>query len=414
MENKALGYEVTKESDFCVICNPSACITHNEALELLGTWEIMKVNSEDVRELHMCEYNGSKLREVWTERIAERSMVVKDTPSIEKSVPVQHRIEEIPVNIQRRTEIKNNSSRIMSPFRSPITPNAVNLRAKPKENNTECIPCSLDNVFLDDKDGVLGRHKRKSSLAAEAKIKKQIIDEANDPNKEECFVKSTFESMFWGISKPKRTIVKPSGDSAIAGIFNITNKNVETRQHLTEHQGVLHDVTNSPSKQTASINKKELPSFNTRFFLDGDILIENEETCQDTNQPESESVDDANTSQYLPGRRYYKEREINTKLNEGYSTVETKKRAVIEIFSCPKTFFRKSTRERTVYFTTTSQDSVHNINGQLKPIVVEPVEPSFKWNGEKEIVEIVRRIELGVETTQDDFIFRKVDKGIEL
>ncbi|ELA42847.1 uncharacterized protein VICG_00162 [Vittaforma corneae ATCC 50505] len=121
-------------------------------------------------------------------------------------------------------------------------------------------------------------------------------------------------------------------------------------------------------------------------------------------------------SEYLPDKNYYKLKETNTKLNEGYTTIEPKRKAIIEISNCPKSFFRKNNRPRRVCFCTDASNVVHNPGGTINPIIEKSatVEPSFEWSGEKQVVEIVKRIDLWPEMSQDDYVCRPIDKKLNL
>lgn len=334
-------------------------------------------------------------------------------------------------NLDQRTEkdsIENAENRVSScvknthfqkknlnsPFKSPVTETAANLRQNNNAKRTsienrfsekDMIINSgddIENVFNDEQYS-LNKHKRKSSILAESKIKK-LIENQDTAEKEDKNVKTIFESKFCGISKVKRPLITAEGEDFVSNILKNTAELDNTK--------VLQDKTNSPRKEILikKVINDDAP-FNPMFFTKDPIIIEEDTKIQST---ESLKIKNEPVS-YSCSKNYQKLREINTKLNEGYKTVEIRRKAVIGLFNCTKVFFSKSKRKREVYFNLEAQVTKHNSEDCIKPIIIKSKnnKPSFEWTSEKQIVDVVQRIDLGSEISTEDFIFKKIDKKIE-
>lgn len=296
-----------------------------------------------------------------------------------------------------------------APFKSPITTKTVNLRSKfntlksknksssnQTDENIIDETNSLGEVFGDENEEPR-KYKRKSSVLAEINTIKKIEKEILDSQKEE-YIKRPFDLLFCGISKDSAASTK---------VFNL-NKPKEMNSPIK--LGVLFDRTNSPVKPFKSFTSEKVENtkpvdLNPAFFISDDIIENKKDDILWENNEREATI----------SKNYVKTRQINTKLNEGYSTVATKRKVVIDLFTCPKTFYRKNDRERKVYFNLDPVLTVHNSQNMLNSILVETKndEYQFEWNKEKEVVEIVKRIDLGSEVVVEDFLFRKVDESIE-
>lgn len=394
MENKRVAFvNDNPKAGFWSKLDTDKIMRHKNTLKLISTKPIMKIKDGSIEELYFFTnqfnlQNGKFLNEKKNEKKQ---------------------------NLENKTNFRVNSEKesIKSPFKSPITSNVVNLKIKKSiidpvyKNLDNCIvnnASELESVFLDD----CNKYKRQSSVEAENKIKKIMIKDL-EASKNECFVKSAFESMFCGIPKSKKTSVKVQSSSSITDIFN------DKISSIVEHAKVLQDKTNSPRKiNFCEKVKDEAEILKPVFFFNDDPSIDN--NIENMIIPE-DYKNEIHITEYLPNKNYYKRKEVNTKLNEGYKTIEIKKKAVLEVFNCPKSFFRKSGRERQVYFSKEPTNTPHNSNEILNPIILETKsvdqESIFEWEGEKQVVEIIRRIDLGSEISQDDFIYRRIDKQIE-
>lgn len=267
------------------------------------------------------------------------------------------------------------------------------------------------------------RQKRASSIRAEERIKKQILVEniANEaPNKE-----NEIESFFCGLPRRKRSnaenilskkndFCRPEGSQAEDEMKTRTKDGMEdvSGSQSKDFRGspahkTLKDKTNSPAKaglkprnKHASSHGAEEGDFLNKFFLDDLGFLKDKKKIRKEKKKLS--------------NRYLKLKKRNTCFNQGYTTVSPKKKAVIDLFSCPKTFYKSVKKERAVHFDVENVVSVHNSTNNLQPILLEQNDkPSFKWEKDKEKVDIVKRVDLGYETSVDDFIFRRVDKKIE-
>jgi hypothetical protein len=316
-----------------------------------------------------------------------------------------------------------------SPFKSPVTENIVNLRQKSKKLIDSY---ELEDVFSNYK------HKRKSSKVAEESVKRRE-EKREFESKHEEIIKTPFERLFCEISKEN------AKENSI--------KNTNFSRDLPLKLGILCDRTNSPVKSTfcnkklkendvsGFINKNyfllddfnennmELPEndcvrhddINTIFKGDGITLIKSNDANITRNDEIISKNDDITRNDILESPAassrsiYLKEKYYNTKLNEGYKTIITKRRSIIDLFSCPKTHFRNDKKTRKVFFDFNPVLTVHNGNEIINPIYDEnqTQNTSFEWNGEKDIVEIVKRIELCSDASEDEFIFKKLDKKIK-
>lgn len=298
---------------------------------------------------------------------------------------------------------KPQSNKALSPFKSPITSRVVNLRTSDvnRQNKDSCDSSIYDQsknfIEVFEEAGSFDlRQKRKSSIMAENKIRKMIENESMLVDERDLFVKSSFESMFCGLSKGKKQNIPEDAKSFIADIL----RNGESALNVK----VLQDKTNSPLKNEISV-KKPVTDLNTKFFLDDSLITEVDPIVE-----KEEPLD------YGYSRNYLKLKEVNTKFNEGYKIVEIKRKVVIDLFMCPKSFYRKSERPRKVYFDVDMKCNKHNTPDKIEPILTASNvddEGEFKWSGEREIVEIVKRIDLGSEASVDDFVFNRIDKSVQ-
>lgn len=314
---------------------------------------------------------------------------------------LQRKIEDCKDSQKIRYSIPNKA---LSPFKSPITSRVINLRSndihRQSKDSSDVSIIDQTKSFLEvfqDSGTMDFKQKRKSSIIAENRIKKIIENESKLVDESDLFVKSAFESMFCGLSKSKKSNIPEDAKSFIADILR------NGCEESIENTRVLQDKTNSPRKNEIE-NKKSETNLNTKFFLDDSLIAE----VVTSSTEKEEHLD------YGYSRAYLKLKEANTKFNEGYKIVEIKKKVVIDLFMCPKSFYRKSERPRKVYFDMDGKCSKHNISNNLEPIIIETNEENeFKWGGEKEVVEVVKRIDLGSEASIDDFVFSRVDKSIQ-
>ncbi|KAM0681612.1 hypothetical protein GINT2_000125 [Glugoides intestinalis] len=382
MENKAETKRSAADEDDsnCIFCP-------GKDLELISVKYIMKINGSSIEEL----------------KPKDRS--IENTKCDDKYVleMVERTIDQ---NLGIRTPI----------FKSPVTSNVVNLKLKfstpakkqiePKKENDDFRLVegveNVENVFFDE-NYAINKYRRKSSVIAESKIKKLLEEDKKADNKEDLFVKTSFESIFCGISKSKKPSFKTEEDSFIS--------NVLKGSCLEGGIRVLQDKTNSPRKFDGADKKHDIgvkPQLNTKFFVEECLLEEN--------QP-LEKVKKEDNEYIAPNlsKGYLKLKDINTKYNEGYKTIEIKKKVIIDLVTCPKMFFRKSSRSRMVYFDTEAQHNTHNINGIIKPIItqISADTTNFEWEGEKETVEVVQRIDLGSDISTEEFVFKRLGNQIE-
>lgn len=378
MENKVETKKSADDED------DSNCIFRpGKDLELISVKYIMKLNGNSLEELKPKD---------WSTENAQA--VLKESAIIANS------------NIGFRTPI----------FKSPVTSNVVNLKLKlatqaKKHVKQESADFSIiegtediENVFFDDNCSI-NKYKRKSSLVAESKIKKLVEEDKKGFWKEDLFVKSSFESMFCGISKTKKNPFKAGEDSFISNIL---------KGSCLEGNGIkaLQDKTNSPRKFDGVVKKHDVevkPPLNTKFFVEECLIEENQVLELDKKTNIDENIAPSLSKGYL------KLKDINTKYNEGYKTVEIKKKVVIDLVGCPKMFFRKSTRSRMVYFDTEVKHNTHNINGIIKPIITQSSSEAanFEWEGNKEVIEVVQRIDLGSDISTEEFVFKRLGNQIE-
>lgn len=381
---------------------------HGNTLELIATKYLIRINSQYIEELTQHGQTAIK-----------RELFVRDGRCDRDKEPIE--------KMKKR-------SIVSSQFKSPVLVNKENLLPKScrlgsklpagqeeifsttvNTDTKECIQNDLsenNSVFLDTDISII-RPKRKSSVVAENKIKKQL--EMPLP-KEDCFAKTRFESMFCGISKPKKAQVKQQDEPFIFNIFE--NNNSRTENSIK----VLQDKTNSPRKTDLQVEKSNLQrnaALNSKFFLCDDISIENNDVEETVIENIGAMADDGyekdESAIFLPSKDYYAQRQINTKMNEGYETVEIKKKVIIEIYNGPKSFFRKNNRSRRVHFDSNATNLTHNFGKQITPIINEVANETseFKWDGEKQTVEVVKRIDLGSGRTREDFVLVPLDKKIE-
>lgn len=311
--------------------------------------------------------------------------------SIPSNIP-ENRNSSKSCNIQKLKNVKGTtklygSPNSNSPFRSPTTSSTVNLRSNyvstkakgnlvtfPEEMKENLIDETgeLENVFLNENDTV-NKYRRKSSVLAEINTRKRLEKEAYESKNEE-FVKRPIDRLFCGLYKEN------AASSKSLNLF----KPKETNSPLK--LGVLMDKTNSPVKSYKNFNyektdPEKASSPNPAFFISDDVI-----QSEDKNAPEAMEKETTISKNYL------KIRQVNTKLNEEYTTVVTKRKVIIDLFSCPKSYFRKNNRERKVYFDFDPVLLAHNSNGNINPILIENNnEISFNWTGEKETVEIVKK-----------------------
>lgn len=284
-----------------------------------------------------------------------------------------------------------------SPFKSPTTINTINLRSKNCSNtkneniNKNNLKETKENFNLVDETGMLSdvfdsnynefrKHKRKSSILAETNVKKKLEKELQDSQNEE-FVKRPIDLLFCGISKEHNASSNSYGF--------LKQKEFNSPLKL----GVLIDKTNSPTKFNGEVVKGQIVSdqahsVNPAFFITDDV-IENKENC---------ILEEPNEKEITISKDYLKNKQINTKINEEYTTIIPKKKVILGLFQCPVAYFRKSGKERKVYFNFDPVITTHNTQNALNSILIENENPStsFEWTGEKEVVEIIKKIDLSL------------------
>lgn len=329
------------------------------------------------------------------------------------------------------------ASKSTTPFRSPITKNVVNLKLSPSMSKSDGLLHKLtpfdpfqavDNENTDKYDnGQEGemksypvcdsgfrKQKRKSSIQAEQKIKRLLEEEKEKDLKDKWEMEEMQKenSMFCGIPKHKKVSNETrASDSFISAILRPKSQNSPLKT-----ASILQDKTNSPMKSQFLSPQKIAPDnaasgmFNSRFFLQ-DLEFEEEKIDHEDfhvfENGDAEKIKEERSNH----RTYIKARDLNTKNNEGYTTVVLRKKSVIDLFSCPKTYYRKSSRKRRVYFDLDGWVSVHNDQTNVKPILVEsPEAPSYEWNGEKMVVDIIKRVDLWTDYSAEELIYKKIDK----
>lgn len=314
------------------------------------------------------------------------------------------------------------------PFKSPVKDKIVNLRTssvqtislrKPSivtettpENPFKKLELSkIENNRIikdinqdkDKGDMMSYKSKRKSSILAEIRIKKAIENEKElFKNEKTVIIENNLNSMFCGIPKNKKTLNSVEfTNSCISDILKPKNTNSPLKKPF-----VLQEKTNSPSKlEIFKINDKENTIFNSKFFLN-DLQFEEEKKEQNNELAEMDKA-----KERAQHREYLKAKEANTKDNEGYQTIVVKKKSVIDLFNCPKTFYRKGDRTRKVYFDLEAVGGPHNNSTDFQPILSSiSSEPAFEWNSEKQVIEVIKRVDLYTNYSAEEFIFKKIDK----
>lgn len=266
----------------------------------------------------------------------------------------------------------------------------------------------LEASFEDDGMSCDYKRRRKSFDDIKSQVRKvtesKVIPLGLQPEKVRNDSKvCRINSMFCGIPKTKRleSIVKPT-DSLISTILKI--KDEDYSGSSLKNPFVLQEKTNSPMKKSfatrevlnlepAGINHN-LP--NSKFFLKDLEFEEEKDESEGGGLNPDECID--STPHQTVSKHYLKMKEMNTKANEGYTTVVTRRKAVIGLSNCPKSHFRRSARNRQVYFDSNGWVSVHNDKSNIKSIYIENTsKPSFEWNDEKSVVDIVKRVDLELE-----------------
>ncbi|KAI5169462.1 hypothetical protein PAEPH01_0736 [Pancytospora epiphaga] len=281
---------------------------------------------------------------------------------------------------------------------------------------------SWGNPFEDAKQ------KRASSIKANDKIKKQIAFENGDGEK-----KDPQQTLFCGVPFKRKSlslkILCTGKDNKKDMLENFITKREEnpivTKRNILlsspsgridggekpgvasspAHkmflkQGVLRDKTNSPGKSIG-------------------VEMEYSNTCKNNKAANGFFLNDFNLPKgrkkiSKASKRYIKLKKRNTQYNQGYTTVTPRKKAILGLFACPKAFFRESTKERVVHFDDSIPAGYHNSPGNVKPILLPAIDqPLFKWEADKESVDIIRRVDLGSDISMDDFVFRRSDRSIE-
>ncbi|ELA42846.1 uncharacterized protein VICG_00161 [Vittaforma corneae ATCC 50505] len=258
------------------ISDAQATINHGYSLELIDPNCIMRVNSCFVEELTLDDVSLKSQHENICNKDALNCKNTMKLSNIQ-SVELENAIESAEGKGGKFVMPRS----MASPFRSPITPNVANLKVriedrvsskllKAEEKSIRMLDANVaaasyikNSSDIDMDNGHMARQKRRSSVAAEIRIKRQI-EEDTKASKNDDFVKSPFELMFCGISKPKKLPLKIQSEASIFDIFNI-------------RASILQDRTNSPRKSGVFKHKcisDEDKMLNSRFFLNEDPSIE--------------------------------------------------------------------------------------------------------------------------------------------
>lgn len=344
-----------------------------------------------------------------------------------------------PVQSPKMTSESNGMQKPMcqvSPFKSPATQRVVNLKVSREapfrgrrsvcnyevNEGIRSISCDTDrsvdtvseqkicndvtpsSAGASENDDFTSVYRNKMQLPSVKSTAEKVLDPKVDSlitqaNKGSAINGSS--SIFCGIPKAKKCGIEvKSMDSLISSILSMENQ--KCHGMLLKRSSVLQERTNSPTSKLSDIHQTldlklgnaDCDPPNSRFFLK-DLEFEEEGETEDKENDVDKCTD---ISYRTVSKKYLKMKEANTKANEGYTTVITRKKAVIELFNCPKTYFRKSTRNRQVYFDANGWVSAHNDNPNIKSIYVEDAtESNFEWDGEKGIVDIVKRVDLELE-----------------
>lgn len=194
----------------------------------------------------------------------------------------------------------------------------------------------------------------------------------------------------------------------------------------------LKDITNSPVKQLLkTTNGQENKPDDTVNSVKPDGKEEHTEKADTADSCSLRSKFFLGDLDFLKGQKkargekikrseklYLKQRKRNTSHNTGYRTVCTRKKLVVGIYNCSKAVYRDIKRERLVKFDLQNTVSIHH-NGTDTPcpiLIGEPraEQPSFEWTEEKKPVDIIKRLDMGSEISLEEFVFKKVDREIEL
>jgi len=422
LKNEKLECEIIKNSDLCM---------ERPVLERLSNKALDESNS--VLRIKIKDRGG-----VFSNTRCTQSHEVKDNLESEMDFTGGKKIR-LPAIRSTYNDLKFiiKAAKSTTPFRSPITKNVVNLKLSPSMSKSEGLLHKLtpfdpfqavDNENTDkydngqegemelymEGDSGFRKQKRKSSIQAEQKIKRLLEEEKENDLKEKCEMleMQRENSMFCGIPKYKKVSNDTkASDSFISAILRPKSQNSPLKTAT-----ILQDKTNSPMKSQFLPPQKIAPDnassgmFNSRFFLQ-DLEFEEEKADHEdfhvSGNGDAEKIKEERSNH----RTYIKARDLNTKNNEGYTTVVLRKKSVIDLFSCPKTYYRKSSRKRQVYFDLDGWVSVHNDQTNVKPILVDSQEmPSYEWKGKKMVVDIIKRVDLWTDYSAEELIYKKIDK----
>lgn len=269
------------------------------------------------------------------------------------------------------------------------------------------------------------RPRRASSVRAEEKIRKRARGER--PPADAQGEGSTGESPFCGLPRRRPVVrlhsipgprLEPAGDvlvreggadtgsrpaGGMEGPGSLATEGVQGKMpgspvHRQFICGkVLQDKTNSPAV------KPRAPA-PAKFFLEDLGFLKEDRGAPRKKTPKDRSA-----------RRYFRLKTKNTQFNGRYTTVSPRRRSVIDLYSCPKAVYRSPRRGRTVRFDLNASAPLHNSNAKSIPpiFIASDIVPSFSWDKDKEVVEIVKRLDLGSEISVEDFVFKRIDKTIE-
>ncbi len=113
-------------------------------------------------------------------------------------------------------------------------------------------------------------------------------------------------------------------------------------------------------------------------------------------------------------RKYIKQKTKNTLYNSKYQTIIVKKKSIISLFNCAKAVYKNIKKDKRVKFNFDAPSTDrHNNSTIIEPILLESpkYDGEFEWNGDKQVVEIIKRLEFGSDVSIDEFQFRRVNEN---
>lgn len=307
----------------------------------------------------------------------------------------------------------------LADLNGPVFPTALTVPYQEKGvagefRETECTLSDIENMGSNTISSE--RKLRRSSIKARKGIKK-LIEIENESAEPEQLAHREESSQFFGVNKRnKNNLVDIIAD--IRGNVHTLHKQNEEKispmikvikpKGFIPHR-ILQEMTNSTSpKKDAPVNpgklhheEKELPE-RAKFFHDDLDFLKKKKSKPKPNKTLKKAY-----------KKYLRIKEKNTRRNRAYVTILPRRKAVIGLYSIPKTIYRKGRSDRRVYFDQQAPLSVHNSTSDVAPILVEEDRPpKFEWTKEKEPIDIVRRVDLTSEISMEDFVFRRLGNSV--